>query len=406
MRQLITLILFVILSNTVVMASNQNCNEYKNALDRIESIALRQANISAAMAGQWGTSISESEKESIKYNTLSTFSTQIEKAQTLYNNCKLINTNIEVENNQQNQIDNQELQKNSKCVNAHVELGKVYNETNSHLTALENNDSIQYNLRELKKYNKDFSKYLNIANSIEWCLETYTYYEWYSYNKWIEYEFSNKPDLAIIEYKKSLNYTKKELWDKYLNDKIYINTVNRINNISINSNIVWLCWIKSYLNQTWDCKCIENHEWKYPSIENNYECKLINESQESIKDIQNNSENIKQCWLNEYYNIPSKDDILYDLWPSCDCKKWYNKIPGTNDCTLESKYIPTKKDELIIESINKNITNIYNNTPSEVLELIPRIEKILQKFDKNSRQYYIFYALYSKITLLEMGINF
>lgn len=342
-------------------------------------------------------------RDSMVYNETTFQYEKINKTYTVkgdldkYTACKISSTS-NVSESQNDIVD-------SQCTNAREQLSEIYKKSFPHLTGLENNDTISYHLRELKKLNNNYSKYLNIANDIEWCLTTYTYQEWYSYNKWIEYEYSNKFDLAIIEYKKSLNYTKKEVWNDYLSDNVYINTVDRINNISRKENIIWLCGIKSYQNESWSCKCEEYHEWKYPNLDDNFECKLKDEIQEWIKEIQNKQEEVNQCWINEYYHVPTEEDLLYDFGPSCNCKEWYDKVPGSDKCSIESKYVPTKKDILIHNTLNKKIKKIYDQTPDKMLKLIPKLEQILPKLNKNSQKYYLINGLHSTITLLEFGID-
>lgn len=290
------------------------------------------------------------------------------------------------------------------CKDSKIELSKLYNASYNYIEPLFKNDTISYNLRELKKINNNYEKHLNVADKIEWCLATYTYHEWYYYAKWVEYEYSNKYKTAIDFYKKSIEYTKKNTWEDYLSDSIYKQVVKRVNNLSKNKNIVWFCGVKSYLNNDWNCVCEELNEWKDISNSKNLDCKMKSDIEKWIKTLQEQNEQNQTCWINEYYYIPTKDDLLYDLWPTCSCKDWYDKVPGATTCTLYSTYKPTNKDKTIIEKLEYKITIINNKKPKQLNKLKKQLEIVLPKIDKNSRKYYLLNEIYEIVLFMNMDL--
>lgn len=298
-----------------------------------------------------------------------------------YNTCLLDNLNLD--------FINQQTVSNNECSKARNELSELYIQSTKYLNNIIKRDTLSYNLRELKKLTTKYKTNLDIANGIFSCLIWYTYQEWYNYQKWIYSEYSNKYKEAIYFYKEALNYTKKELWDNINNNATYKDLVNRINYLSKNYNLVWLCWLNSLPTSDWKCSCNTWYTWVDYNDSKNMDCKKKVIVKENIS---------TTCWVNEYYYTPTEDDYFYDLWSYCTCNQWYDKVPWTTLCTLASTYIPTLKDKALANKFKKIISKLALNNFSKLEELEKKIIKLFPKINKNSRVYYLLNWLYSNIS--------
>lgn len=183
-----------------------------------ESIAARQANISAALAWSSWLQMSESTMQDVKDDIKSKYSSNINYYKSLIS--ELENNIISLKNEKQQKIN--DIKKNYKNNTSYTNTNNTEtiksNSSTECLLARENLSNLyKESINNIKNKNKleeitpEYKKYLNIAEWISWCLVTYTYQEWYYYNEWIIEEYNWNNQKAIEYFNKTLDYTKK-IW--------------------------------------------------------------------------------------------------------------------------------------------------------------------------------------------------